>query len=116
VTSEADSKAPVCEAVARAPTADRPDFRATIGFERPIARAKCADLRGLPKRLQVQQDDVGARIRVPVAEQVVARNVRLVAHRYQTREAQLPSTGEVDGGQTECPTLGGHADPPGEVA
>jgi len=38
VISEADNRAPVWEAVARAPTVDRPDFNATIGFERPIAR------------------------------------------------------------------------------
>ena len=50
---------------------------------------------------------------MPVAEQVVARNVSLVAHRHQTGETQVARGREVDRRQTERAALGGHADPPG---
>ena len=52
VTSEAASSAPVCEAVARAPAAERPLLTATIGLLRAEARARsartCAGCRTTP--------------------------------------------------------------------
>ncbi len=48
VTSEADSSAPVCDEVARAPAADRPLLTARIGFLRAIRGASRENLRGLP--------------------------------------------------------------------
>ena len=49
VTSEAASRAPVCEDVARAPAAVRPLFTATIGLARPTRRASRENFCGLPK-------------------------------------------------------------------
>ena len=43
----------------------RPDFTAMTGLRRASRRASRANLRGLPKRLQVQQDHVGARVAPP---------------------------------------------------
>ena len=39
----------MCEAAARAPTTDRPDLRATIGFVRLMRRASLENFCGLPK-------------------------------------------------------------------
>lgn len=49
VTSEAESSAPVCEMVARAPAADRPLLTASSGLRRANLRAPRANLRGFPK-------------------------------------------------------------------
>src|SRR5579859_6844686 len=67
VTSEADSRAPVCEAVARAPALDRD--------QRLAAREAGSDAREparVAERLQVQQGDLGVGVLLPVAEHVVA--------------------------------------------
>ena len=48
VTSDAPTRAPVCERLARAPAADRPLLTAMIGFVRPTRRAIRENLRGLP--------------------------------------------------------------------
>ncbi len=48
VTSEADSSAPVCEALARAPAGERPLLTATIGLALLTLRAIRAKRRGLP--------------------------------------------------------------------
>jgi hypothetical protein len=47
--SEADSRAPVCDEVARLPAWPRPPFTARIGLERLTRRAMRANLRGFPK-------------------------------------------------------------------
>ena len=39
----------MCEAAARAPTAERPDFNATIGLVRLMRRAMRLNFDGLPK-------------------------------------------------------------------
>src|ERR1019366_2099974 len=65
VTSEADSNAPVREAAARAPAAERPPFTATIGFARLTRRAMRAKRGGFPERLEVEQHDVGVGVLLP---------------------------------------------------
>ena len=65
VTSEAATSAPVCDAVARAPAAERPLLIATIGFVRADPPCDPSELARVPERLQVQQDDVGLWDRTP---------------------------------------------------
>jgi len=48
VTSEAASRAPVWEALARAPAAERPLLTTSTGLARATRRAVRANLRGLP--------------------------------------------------------------------
>ena len=60
-----------------------------------------ADLRkalGIPERLEIQEDDVGAVVLLPEAQEVVARQVSLVAHRDERREAEAPARGVVERG------------------
>jgi hypothetical protein len=60
-----------------------------------------ADLRkalGIPERLEIQENDVGAAVLLPEAHEVVARHVSLVAHRDERREAEAPARGVVERG------------------
>src|SRR6266542_2371265 len=104
VTSDAASSAPVCDEVARAPTAERPDLSAIIGLSRPTER-EASELTRIAERLQIQQNHLGPRVGVPVAEQIVARNIGLVAHRHDGRKAKSARVGEIYCRQTERATV-----------
>ena len=61
---------------------------ATIGLLPGHLRRHARELARVPEALEVEQDDLRARVLGPVGEQVVARHVGLVADRYEAREAQ----------------------------
>jgi hypothetical protein len=61
--------------------------------------------RRVPERLEVEQDNRGPGIALPVLEQVVARHVGLVADADERRQAELPLAGELQDRQTERPLL-----------
>ena len=89
-TTWSDSaSAPVCDEAAREPARERPVLTATIGL---LPRDAARDLREadrVSEALEVEQDHVGARILVPVLDQVVARDVGLVADGDEGRDAEV---------------------------
>ena len=114
VTSEADSSAPVCDEVARAPAAraaalDRQD--------RLLARDPRRDARELARvaeRLEVQQRDVGLGVLLPVLQEVVARQVGLVADRDERRQAEAEPARRLDDRDPEAAALRQEADRSGD--
>ena len=65
----------------------------------------------IAERLEVEQHHVGAGVGLPVLQQVVARQVRLGAHRDERRQADAALRGEVQRGDPERAALGGERDP-----
>ena len=61
---------------------------ARIGLRRATRRARRRELARVPERLEVEQDHVGRVVVLPVLEQVVRRDVGLVADRDERREAE----------------------------
>ncbi len=51
---------------------------------------------GVAERLEVEQDELGAGILLPVLEEVVARQIRLVAHRDERGQAHAEAAGRAD--------------------
>ena len=100
----------MCELAALAPAAVRPAFIATIGFVRATRRATRANLRGLPKDSRYKQHDVGVRILFPVLEQVVRRDIRLVADGHEGGEPEALFGCPLQQGEPECATLRREAD------
>src|SRR5665811_2397301 len=101
VTSDAPISAPVCDDVARAPAADRPLF--TAGEPGELAR--------VANRFEIEGDDGARGIVFPVLQEIVAREVRLVADRDEAGEAEPQSVGVLDDGQAEGAALGEETDP-----
>ena len=62
------------------PARERPALTATIGFFSADPPGDLAEPARVPEALEIQQDDVGARIVGPVLDQIVARHIGLVAH------------------------------------
>ena len=62
------------------------------------------------ERLEIQQDDVRARIALPVLQQVVARDVGLVADADELGQAHLPGGGERENRQAQRAALRGERD------
>ena len=71
--------------------------RETGGDPRELAR--------IAERLEVQQRHLGAWILLPVAQQVVARQVGLVADRHERRQADAEPTGGLDDGDPKPTAL-----------
>src|SRR5690606_35815515 len=69
---------------------------------------------GVTKRLKVKQDDVRLGIVLPKLQQVVARNISLVADADKGRKAEPESPAVFDDGKPQRPALRGHPDPPGQ--
>ena len=75
----------------RPPSARRsvvPPFIARIGFRRATRPRDARELARVAERLEVEQDEVGLRVVLPPLEQVVRRDVGLVADRDERREAE----------------------------
>ena len=68
------------------------------------ARNPC-ELARVAERLEVEQDDVRLGIVLPVLEQVVRRDVRLVADRHERRQAEPPRVGLLEQRQAERAAL-----------
>ena len=66
----------------------------------------------VPERLDVEQDDLGSLVLRPVAEQVVRRDVGLVADRDERRHAEPELVRHVDHRDPERARLGHERDPP----
>ena len=78
------ASAAVCEPAARLPAHVRPLFITTIGLRRLTRRAMRAKRRGLPKDSRYR-DHVGVLIFLPVLQEVVAGDVRLIPHADEGR-------------------------------
>ncbi len=63
---------------------------------------------GIPERLQIQQDDIGRRVVLPMQEQIVSGHIRLVAHRDELADAQPVALGVLEDGDSERPRLRRH--------
>ena len=93
-----------------APAVVRPPFIARIGFLRATRRARRAELARVAERLEVEQDQIGRRVVLPVLEQVVRGDVGLVADRDEGREAE-PARGRLlEQREPERAALRGEAD------
>ena len=73
-----------------------------------------AELARVAERLQVQEDDVGVGVVLPVAQEVVAGHVGLVADGDERRDAQAPRPQLLDDGGADRARLGGQADAAGQ--
>ena len=80
---------------------ERPLFIARTGFSRASRRAMRGELARVAERLEVEQDEVGAGVVLPPLEQVVGRDVGLVADRDERREAEAASLGAFEEGEPE---------------
>ena len=74
-----------------------------------------AEAAGVAERLEVEQHDVGAVVVEPVLEQVVARQVGLVAHGHEVRDAQAHLAGPLEDDRTDRARLRQQPDPPGDA-
>ena len=80
---------PVCDdGGPRARPAVRPALTVMIGFLRVTRRASWREAARIAERLEVHQDRLDVVVVLPVLEQVVARDVGLVAHRDEHRDAE----------------------------
>ncbi len=97
----------MCEDAARAPAAGAAGLD---GHDRLLAGDTPGDAREearRPEALQVQQDHVGPRILRPVLQQVVARDVGLVADGDEGRDAEVQAPRAVEQRDPERAALGG---------
>ena len=86
--SAAASSAPVCEDAARAGRrGERPLLTAMIGLTRRDPARDPPEAARVAERLEVEQDRPRCRVALPVLQQVVARQVGLVADRDERRQA-----------------------------
>src|SRR5262249_23255566 len=96
---------------ARAPTLQREDRLATGEPSRDAReRARVAE------RLQVQDARPGLVIVLPPLEEVVRRDVRLVADRYERGDSEACRLGPLEQREPESAALGGEADRAGREA
>ena len=68
---------------------------------------------GIAERLEVERDQAGLGVLLPVLEQVVGRDVGLVADRDERGKAETALGCLLEESEAECPALGGEADRPG---
>ena len=92
----------------RAPALDDDD-----GLAGGDAPRDAAELGRVAEGLEVERDDIGALVRLPVLKKVVTGEVRLVAGRDERGQADAVGPGKVERGDAECPALGGEAHPAG---
>ena len=112
VASEASSSAPVCDDAARFPAAVRPLLTATRAWSRSAAArsgrsaAGCRATRGraAPRR---------CRVVLPEAQEVVAREVGLVAHRDERGQAEPAARRQAERRDAVGAALRGEGDAPG---
>ena len=76
----------MCDDAARRPAALRPLLTTITGLEAVSLAADLAEALRVPERLEVQEHGVGAVVLLPEAQEVVARQVGLVAHRDERRQ------------------------------
>ena len=93
-----------------APALVRPPFIARIGFLRATRRASAPELARVPERLEVEQDELGLRVVLPVLEQVVRGDVRLVPDRDEGREPEPARGGLLEQREPERTALRREAD------
>ena len=113
VTSEAASSAPVCDdgcprTRRRAAALDRDDRLAVAD-----SPGDPGELARVSERLEVEQDHVGVRVLLPVLEEVVARQVGLVADRDERRQPEAQAVRGFDDRDPEAAALREEADAPG---
>ena len=70
------ASAPVCDPAARAPATDRPLLTATIGLVRDTRPRDVHEAPRISEALEVEQDDPGPGVLLPVLDQVVPRGRR----------------------------------------
>ncbi len=70
------------------------------------------ELLRVPERLEVEQDQVGLVVLLPVLEQVVRRDVGLVADRHEARKPETAGVGLLEERQAERTALRREGDPP----
>ena len=110
VESDAASSAPVCDIAARlargaAATLHRHDRGVLAQPARELGEPP-----RVPERLQVHQHDVGVRVVVPIAQQVVAGDVRLVPDGDERGQAQAELRRLTHDGDAERAALGKEPD------
>ena len=98
--------------VARAPAAERPLLTAMIGLVRPTRRAIRENLRGLPTDSRYSAMTLRRRVVLPVLEEVVAREVGLVADRDEGRQPEAEAVGVLDDREAERAALREEPDAP----
>ena len=111
--SSEPARAAVCEPAARAPARRG---SALHGEDRLLAGHAARDPAEPPRiaeRLEVEGDEAGLGILLPVLEEVVGRDVGLVADRDEGREAETALGGLLEEGEAERSALGREADRPG---
>ena len=69
-----------------------------------------AELARVAERLQIQRDDLGRRVLLPVLQDVVARQIGLVAERDERAQPDAAARHAVDRRRPERPALGDEAD------
>ncbi len=92
---------------ARAPALDRDDRLAAAHAARDLGEAA-----RVPERLEVEQDHVRPRIPLPELEQVVARDVGLVADAHEVRDPDVELGRVLEDREPEGSALGRERDPP----
>ena len=106
------ASAAVWEPAAFWPARERPLFIASTGFSPREPARDARELARVAERLEVEQDEVGARVVLPPLEEVVGRDVGLVADRDEGGEAEPARLGALEEGKAERARLRGEADPP----
>ena len=86
---------------------DRPPTTASSGLRLGEAAADAGELRRVAERLEVERGGGDVGVVVPRREQVVARDVGLVAEGDEVPDAQPEATGEVDDDDADATGLGG---------
>ena len=99
------ASAAVCELAARAPARLVPLRIARIGFERATRPGDPRELARVPERLEVEQDQVGRVVVLPVLEQVVRGDVGLVADRDEARQPEATTVRFLEQRQAERAAL-----------
>src|SRR6185436_7436471 len=80
------------------------------GDDRLAMRDAARDARepdGISEALEVEKDHVGPRVLRPVLDEIVARNVRLVADRDERRDAEVELGGVVEESESQSSALRG---------
>ena len=103
----------MCELAARAPAPLVPLRIARIGLLPGEPARDSRELARVPERLEVQEDDIGGLVVLPVLEQVVRRDVGLVADRDEAREPEPAPVRLLEQREAERAALGREADAAG---
>ena len=110
------ARAAVCDGRRAARRAGRPLFRATTGLRRDTARATRAKRTGSPNDSRYSRTTFGRVVVGPEAQQVVAADVGLVAHRHERGDAGMAPLGLGGDGDTHPARLRGDGDAAGRNA